>query len=449
MEIKLKIIGQTGSPEPASNIGTVSQSAHALCAPRPHDLASTGLSQPFLSELVLKHLYYASGLDVHNLSRRLGLAGSIVESVTDFLRHQALVEIRHGAQHGDMHFNLTERGRTQALEALAKSGYAGAAPVPLELYRRVTKEQSAASNSVSRQDVHSSYSDVVADSRLIDQLGVALNSKKAIFLYGPAGTGKTYLGRRLSRLLGDNVLIPQSILVGDTVVQYFDPVVHRPTEGNGKTPSHLIGQGHDPRFLECERPVIITGGELTLDMLEVKHDPMSKQYRAPQQLIANNGLLMIDDLGRQKMSVDMLLNRWIVPMEDHHDFLALGSGQRFEVPFDVVLVFSTNLNPLELADEAFLRRLGYKIRFRYSDPEEYNKIWRQFCAGAGVDYDEDIMDYVLELYEKDGRPMLPCHPRDLLSSVLDQHRYSGTSTKRPISREQIREAWATYFVPLE
>ncbi len=418
--------------------------ATPVLARRPRSLAEAGLSEAFVSELVLKHLYHSGATDISGLSRRIALAGSILEPIVMFLRNQAWVEPLPGGR-----VTLTDRGRAEALETLRKSGYLGPAPVPLEQYRKIVAAQSVTQTNAHRDAVRDAFSDVVAHQILLDRLGVAVNSKRAILMYGPPGTGKTYLGSRLARLLGEPILIPHAILVGYTPIQFFDPSLHRMVTPEGESASALLDEGHDPRFVRCERPAILTGGELTLDMLEIAYDAPSNTYHAPHQLMANNGMFMIDDLGRQRMTPDALLNRWVVPMEEHKDYLTIGSGQRFEVPFDVTLIFSTNLNPLKLADEAFLRRLGNKVRFRYTEPDEYREIWQRFCEKAGLKFDEAVLGLVYELYKQDARPMLPCHPRDLLLSVVDQKAYQKEERNSDITRDEIQRAWDNYFVPLK
>jgi hypothetical protein len=227
-------------------------------------------------------------------------------------------------------------------------------------------------------------------------------------------------------------------------VQFFDPSIHHPLAASAESGQFMLDAGYDPRFVRCRRPAVVTGGELTLDMLELAYDAMTKQYFAPLQLKANNGIYMVDDLGRQRVSSTDLLNRWIVPLEQKQDYLTVGSGTRFPISFDVVLIFSTNLDPLALADEAFLRRLGYKVRFEVLTPAEYEAIWRQMCEKLAIDYDIAAFRYVLELYRQEDRPLLPCQPRDLLGLVTDQCRYEGATNQ--VTTERLERAWNSYFV---
>lgn len=439
--------GPSSSARLAVGSGSERPRGDNTLAPRPVDLAETGLSESFVSELVLKHLYRGGVMDLNRLTGRLALAGPVLEPVIGFLRNESYVEVLSAIE-GGVRYVLTDKGRRSALDALGKSGYSGPAPVTLETYRRVVHCQSVRSVKVTRDDAESAFDDVVVSQDLIDRLGASVNSGRPLFLYGPAGTGKTYLGKRLVRMIqGDDVLVPHALLVGDTAIQFYDPAVHRGVDPR-ETPGLLLREGHDPRFVRCRRPGVFTGGELTLDMLEVEYDAATRQYHAPQSLMANNGLYMIDDLGRQSMRPDALLNRWITPMEENRDFLAIGAGQRFEVPFDIILVFSTNLNPLQLADEAFLRRLGHKVSFRHARPVEYEEIWKHTCSELDIEFDPALLDRAFELYESECRPLLPCHPRDLLSSIMDRLEYEGKARDGEITVDHLQHAWNSYFVAL-
>jgi len=284
---------------------------------------------------------------------------------------------------------------------------------------------------------------VIADD-LLDRLGPAVNSHLAMFLYGLAGSGKTYTARRLSHALEGLVLVPHAILVHETVIEMFDPLCHRRrTLAEPPAPS-MLEEGFDPRYVACERPVVLTGGELAVDMLEVQCDEATHTYSAPIQLKANNGFLLIDDLGRQRVEPAVLFNRWIVPMDSRQDSLTTSKGHHFEVPFDLVLVFSTNLRPEQIADEAFLRRLGYKIEFVPIPADQYERIWRDVCVERGVDFDPRLVRYAIdELHRASGIPLLPCHPRDLLWMALDRIAYLGGGK---LDEAAIRWAWGSYFL---
>jgi hypothetical protein len=414
-------------------------------APRPRNLAETGLSQDFLCDLLAKHFYWGGVLDLQQLLERTALAGPVLEGLLNFMRAAGYVEVRSPQENLTLlRYALTERGRNMALDAQLKSGYVGYAPVPLTLYARVVQAQSIHKSVVTRESMTRIFKDVVIRESVLAQLGPAMHSGRPIFVYGPPGTGKTYIGMQLCGLLADSVLVPYALAVGEYVVQLFDPSIHHPLAAPAESGQFMLDAGFDPRFVRCQRPVVVTGGELTLDMLELSYDAMTKQYFAPLQLKANNGIYMVDDLGRQRVASIDLLNRWIVPLEQKQDYLTVGSGTRFPVPFDVVLIFSTNLNPLALADEAFLRRLGYKVRFEVLTSVEYEAIWRQVCQKLAIDYDPATFGDVLELYRQEDRPLLPCQPRDLLGLIMDQCRYEGAANQ--VTSERLECAWNSYFV---
>ena len=415
-------------------------------APRPQTLSETGLSMHFTYELITKHLYNAGVLTLHELSERLALSASVLEEVIGFLRQDAYIEIR-GAVDGKvgLRYALTDRGRALALDSLVKSGYVGPAPVPLREYARVVKAQSVHNRVVSQSLMQVKFAGVTLQHGLLEKLGPAIHSGRAIFIYGPPGSGKTYICQKLANLFDDDILIPHAISIGETVVQMFDPVYHQPIADNSSAERRVLLHGHDPRFIRCRRPAVMTGGELTLDMLELSYDADTKQYQAPLQVKANNGVFMIDDLGRQRVAPVDLLNRWIVPMENRLDYMYLGSGIHFPVPFEVILIFSTNMNPLELADEAFLRRIGHKIRFDTLNQEEFELIWCQVCNERGIEFNREILKYLFrEHYEQKQVPMLPCHPRDLIGLAMDMLRYRDSNAE--LNPEAIRSAWESYFV---
>jgi len=433
---------ETRHPVPESALAD----ANARLAPRPRTPEETGLTDTFLADLVAKHLFEGGVLDVRQLSERTALAGPILDRVLAFMRGEAWIEVRPGSGASvGVRYALTDRGRAGALDALMRSGYVGPAPVPLSDYVRIVEAQSVHKLVITRDALRSVFSDVVIREPLLHQLGPAMHSARPIFLYGPSGTGKSYISRRLARLLAQDVLVPHAISVGDTVIQVLDPAVHHATISSATIPSAVLDAGHDPRFVLCRRPIVTTGGELTLDLLEVRYEEATRQYHAPLQLKANNGMFLIDDLGRQRVATLDLLNRWIIPMEEKRDFLNVGAGKHFQVPFDMALIFSTNINPLELADEAFLRRLGYKIRFGDLDAAEYAKIWRQVCREKGISFDERLLSFVLhDLHGKHAVPLFPCHPRDLLSLALDQCFYEGKP--KDLTAERMQWAWDNYFI---
>lgn len=429
-----------------SEPGQTSDVAYARCAPRPRRVSETGLSPNLLAALVAKHLYEIGVTDLRQLVERLRMAGPLLEEILLDLRAEALIEVRGvvESRSNSLRYALTDKGRVFALDALAKSGYIGPAPVPLALYSRVVREQSVHRQRLTHEFMHGRFAGITVQPGLLDRLGAAMHSGRPMFIYGPPGAGKTYIARRLVWALGAPVLVPYALAVDDIIVQVFDPVIHQPLV-DSEPPEYLLEQGYDPRFIPCQRPAVVTGGELTLDMLEIRYEPSTRLQLAPLQLKAANGLYVIDDLGRQSVAPQDIFNRWIAPLENGEDHLTLSNGKRFPVPFDVMLVFSTNLEPRDLADDAFLRRIGHKIAFGPLASDEYSAIWRQVCEERGIAFDLEVLRFVLdELYGKSGVSPLACHPRDLLGLALDQIRYFGQHNK--VDTTQIAEAWRSYFV---
>ena len=435
-----------GDESGSDDSGQHKQSSFSVVQPR--TLAETGLSEPLLIDLLCKHLYDAGSLDGARLMERMALAGPVLDELLAFLRKDGRVEVLGQASGGGLRYGLTERGRSSARDALGRSGYIGPAPYPVERYCDLLRSQTIHHGGVTRRDMQTAFEGVVLHNGMLDQLGAALNSGRAIMIYGPAGTGKTFISSRLIRLFGEAIWVPHAIAIGEAIIEVFDPQVHKRMDEELPRPSLRLDEGHDRRLLRCRRPVVITGGELTMDQLDIRYDPYTRQYQAPLQLKAGNGMFIIDDMGRQRMAPAELLNRWIVPMEEKKDFLNLGGGRHCELPFDLILVFSTNLNPLQLADEAFLRRIGYKLHFDYLTRQEYEQIWRQEVEKLGIPFDPLLLRYVIEgLHQPEKVPLTPCHPRDLLGMARDRQRYLGGSGQ--LTPQELEWAWRNYFVRLQ
>jgi hypothetical protein len=414
-------------------------------APRPQTLAATGLPLAFLCDLLEKHLFEGGVLAMRELVARTALTGRLLEELIGFLRKEGRVEIRapQGDKNQGLAYALTERGRGSAMASLMASGYVGPTPVTLTHYADTVRMQSVRGRRVTRERMTAAFSDTVLDPSMLDRLGPAMNSGKAIFVYGAPGTGKTYVSQRLARLFEDTCLIPHAVAVGDTVVRVFDASVHCQFQETAQVV--MLNRSHDPRFVLCQRPLVITGGELTADMLEVQFDPATRQYRAPLQMKANGGMLILDDLGRQRIPPSIVLNRWILPMEEGVDYLSLNTGQHFRTPFDVILVFSTNLRPSDLVDDAFLRRIGYKIGFQPLDQQQYHLVWQRVCETNGIQYDATLCQHMIDaLYAPTGTALLPCHPRDLIGMALDRAIY--LEARERLSADALHWAWDNYFV---
>jgi len=418
---------------------------------RPCQVEDTGLSVDLLLELTVKHLY-TNGVQTHaDLTNALALPGNIVDKLIAQLKRRATIEVFTTIDGNALRYALTDKGRIAALEAVSRSGYSGPAPITLAHFERLCEAQSVHHHEITEAIMNEAFADTVIPRDLLDQLGSAMHSARPIFVYGLPGTGKSYITQRLSRLLGKTIYVPYAVAVDGEILQLFDPAYHHAVEQNdGKNNDDILitGQGHDARLVLCERPFVMSGGELTMDGLEINSDERSLVQSAPLQLKASNGIYLIDDLGRQRMAVTELFNRWIVPMEARVDYLTLASGKRFRVPFDVILIFSTNLEPRELADDAFLRRIGHKIEFKPMPERQYRALWADAARQHGLTLMPAALDYLIkELHEKYSTPLLPSHPRDLSGLVRDQIRYHGEDPV--VTAEHVRHAWENFFVSPE
>lgn len=439
MQSDLSSISLAAKLEPFDNSDSMRRNTSV-----PVTVESCGLSQALLEDIVARQQFDTGVCDIAHLAARTALSSRLLESVIESLRNDGRVEVLGPASGSSaLRYNLTDRGRQFAREARERSSYLGPAPISEVQYQKLIEQQSVHNLSITQQEMQKAYSDVVIATSLRDRLGAAMHSGKAIFIYGPAGTGKTFICSRLIQLLKSPVYIPHALVVGDSIVRIFDEAVHTPVASNLNDSAYFADRA-DPRLVLCDRPFVVSGGELSMDMLEIRQDSSSRQYLAPLQMKATHGIYMIDDLGRQKMSTDELFNRWIVPMESGVDYLNLDSGARLVLPFDVILIFSTNLLPEDLDDPAFQRRIGHKIGFEYSDEESYSQIWRQECARLKIECDEKLIQFAIHgLHNEFGTRMLACHPRDLIGMTLDYSRYAGVSTG--LNKEGLILAWDNYF----
>lgn len=411
----------------------------------PRTVEETDLSFLFLVELLTKTLFLCGQMRLVDLSAHSKLSLLVLEPLLAFMRTERMCEVaRNGGAETSIAYSLTELGRIRAQDFLAKSQYAGAAPVSLPEYGDQVRRQSIADMKVDREALAGAFEGVVIREAYLSQFGAALNSGRAIFVYGPAGSGKTYIAEHLANVVTENVAVPYAILVENEVIQVHDPYIHGAME-NDVGEDLLLDRRRmfDARWMICRRPVVVTGGELTLSMLDLDFDPSARFYQAPPQVKANNGLLVIDDLGRQLAAAQDIMNRWIVPLDRRVDYLALHTGTKFSVPFDVVVVFSTNMSPTQLADEAFLRRLGYKIYIGPLNEDEYRAVARQVCHELKLPHSEQGIDYLLQKHRSDNRPLLACYPRDILHQVRDLAVYE----ERPLelTHELLDWAWGNYF----
>jgi DNA-binding PadR family transcriptional regulator len=411
----------------------------------PKTVEETGINFLFLVELLTKILFLNGQMRLLDIAHHSKLTLSVLEPLLTFMRSERLCEIsRQRETETSIIYTLTDLGRQRAQDYLKRSQYAGPAPVSLVDYTTRIKQQSVLDARITMQRITENFNGVVLHQGTLDLLGPAMNSGRAIFIYGPAGSGKTYIAERLGHLFPDHVAVPYAILVDNEVIQIFDPLIHEPIQMSSNGGSLDRVDIYDERWVPSRRPAVITGGELTLGMLDLDFDETARFYQAPPQVKANNGLLVIDDLGRQLVSPQNLMNRWIVPLDRRIDYLALHTGTKFTVPFDVTVIFSSNIPPTKLADEAFLRRLGYKIYIGAMNQEEYRGIFQQVCSEFAIDYQEESFNYLLQnLHNKYQKPLLACIPRDLLSQVRDYATYSNNEPR--LTEELLDMAWNNYY----
>lgn len=416
----------------------------------PRGIEETGLKESFIAELILKTLYVRGAIFAGELSDALKLPYfNVVQNVLSKLRHEELVEVRRGLSKFETQWelSLTSKGIQRAREVFEYNGYVGPAPVPLNHYIQQMQYNKAQWSGITNDLLRQVLSDLVINEQLLRKLGPAFNSGKSLFLYGNPGNGKTSIAERLARAMRGTIVIPYAIEVHGQVIRYFDPAYHEPIKVEGEA-SRLPGeQQFDQRWTVCKQPFIVVGGELKLEHLELHYDRSLKFYTAPVQMKANGGAFMIDDFGRQQVPPRDLLNRWIVPLEKQVDFHTLITGEQICVPFYVLIIFSTNLNPRELVEEAFLRRIRYKIEVGDPTREEFIEIFKRVCAGMGIEYDQDIVDYLLEKhYRQAKRGLRAVHPRDLMLQLVDYCNYMGIQPR--LTKELIDIVCETYFVEL-
>ncbi|MGH7500900.1 MAG: ATP-binding protein [Longimicrobiales bacterium] len=418
--------------------------------PPPENLRDTGLSAETVIELLLKTLHVQGARTGQQLTDSLCLPFDIVDEQLLHLQSRRFIEVvrTHGPARGNYVFDLSGPGRDRARAALEASLYVGAAPVPLSVYRQWIDRQSVRSLRVGRERIRNGFSHLIIAPEILESLGPAINSASSLFLYGDPGNGKTVISESIATLLGGDVYIPQSIDIDGQVMILFDPVHHVPVAETAPTEDGVWLRSaipYDRRFVRIRRPVIFVGGELSLEQLDLQYDPFAKTYQAPFQLKACGGVLIIDDFGRQLVPPRDLLNRWIVPLEKRVDFLTLHTGIKFPVPFDCLLIFATNLNPGDLVDEAFLRRIQYKINVDGPDRPAYEEIFRMVCAAKGIAYDEGAIDYIYnEYYHRRQIPPRACHPRDIVDHLLHVAAYEDIAPV--LSRGMLEQSCRSYFM---
>ena len=430
------------APSPAAPAAA----AQPVPPPPPATIAESGLHPDTLTQLLLKTMVAgeASGT---LLADKLRLPYAVLDALIQHARVEKLLEVRgaSGAGAAGYRYVLTDLGRDRAGQFFDICRYVGPAPVPLAQFNAYVRAGMAARPYMNRDRLATGFDQLIVSPSMYDQLGPAVNSGKALFLYGAPGNGKTVVAEGIGRALGGEMHVPHAIDVDGQIITMYDPVNHVSLSGPAEEGSVIAAAAHDRRWERIRRPVVVVGGELTLEMLDLTFNPIAKFYEAPIQMKALGGVFVVDDFGRQRIPPRDLLNRWIVPLESRVDFLTLHTGRKFEIPFNVFIVFATNLKPESLADEAFLRRIPYKILAQNPTVDEYCRIFELNCRKRGLKFDPVMVEYLQRKYYAPRKlPMRACHPRDLIEQVVDQCRYQGRELA--ISRELLDNACKSYFI---
>jgi hypothetical protein len=405
----------------------------------PHQVQRTGVRKGLLEDLALKILYLHGEMSLLELSERTCLSLGVIEEVFQFFRKEQLCEVKRMTA-GSHVIVASTQGKQRAGELLAMSQYVGPAPVALADYTMRVGMQSVQHIALRPADVSRAFYQLVLDQDMLTRLGTALVSGTSMFLHGPSGTGKTSIASTIPAVYNDNVWVPHAVVVDNQIVSVFDPGVHQQN-------TTAVTAESDKRWVLCRRPCVIAGGELSAEMLDLQFNPSSRFYTAPLQMKANNGVLVLDDFGRQRMRPDELLNRWMTPLDRRVDFLTLPGGRKFEIPFDLFVVFSTNLDPNQLADEAFLRRIPNKIAVGYATPEQFVEIFRRECQVRLLSCEDGVPEHLVRYLTKEMKQSLSqCHPHDLINQIFWAARYMGAEPH--LTREAVEEACRAHFLPV-
>ena len=418
----------------------------------PRRSSDTRLPEAFLSDLILKTFYYRSDMVGHEVSRILCLPFSVIEEHIEQLRREKLIEVKgaEGMNLSTYRFAITQAGRERAREVIKISQYVGPAPVTLDDYTLGLSAQTRDRDPVNASILQASLSHLVLPAEVVEQLGPALNSQKSLFLHGAPGNGKTVMAEAIAKAMGGHLMIPHAIEVDSQVIKVLDPIFHGEPDPGDDHPqpggvAALDAEKLDERWVRVQRPVVFSGGELTLEMLDLNFNEREGFYEAPLQMKANGGVFIIDDFGRQQVKPRDLLNRWIVPLDKSVDFLSLHTGRKFPIPFSAMVVFATNLKPQELVDEAFLRRIRYKVEIADPPRDHYAEIFARECRARGVKTMCDAVTHLYgKYYEGMGIPVRACHPRDILEKIVEAARWDGVEPELTV--ESIDRVCRSYFL---
>jgi hypothetical protein len=430
-------------PDPAETASRSAGHDDAWAPIEPDTLSAAGLSEGEVEALILKTLNARAEASGRAVSDQLKLPFRIIDPILQSMKQDRLVAHKGAAAMNDYIYQLTEIGRERAKKFAEHCSYFGAAPVPLAVYIESVKKQTLTNQHPTEEDLHRAFDDLLIDRTMLTRLGPAINSGRGLFLFGAPGNGKTSIAERITKAFGQAIWIPRALTIEGELMRLYDPGMHEDMPlpaSEGLLDSRKV----DNRWIRIRRPTIVVGGELTMDHLEVTINTATNVSEAPVQLKSNCGTLVIDDFGRQRMTTDQLLNRWIVPLEKRYDFLNMASGKKIQVPFDQLIVFSTNLEPRDLVDDAFLRRIPYKIEVTDPDEESFRRLLKIMANSLGVEYCDEAANYLLEThYHAVNRPFRCCQPRDLILQVRNFCRYTNTPQK--MNKETLDFAVQNYF----
>lgn len=408
----------------------------------PKTIEETGLTASLIETLMLKYVMLIGSASGRQIADQVCVPFNILENIFTSLRQRQLMVHAGTAQMNDYVYTLTDQGRQRAKTALDACSYIGAAPVPLDDYIVSVEAQTIRAEAPQKKHLQKAFADISVEPDMFEMLGPAVNSGAGLFLYGAPGNGKTTLAKRMTMCYGQHIWIPRTLTEDGQFIKLFDAAYHEPIETGSST--LLKTAQHDHRWVKIRRPTVIVGGELTMDNLEMRHDPRSNVSEAPLQLKSNCGSLLIDDFGRQRMAPAELLNRWIVPLESRCDFLTLATGKKIQVPFEQLIIFSTNLQPKDLTDDAFLRRIPYKIEVRDPSPAEFHQLFKFAAKTFQCDYRADTVDRLMDKhYRPVNRPLRRCQPRDLMNQVRNYCTYNGLTVE--MTSEHLDRVVPSYF----
>jgi len=405
--------------------------------PLPEELSETGIAEGFLCDLALKHVAMLPEPTTTAVAERMHLPRTLTEDLLQKLYREKLIEVKMQSAIGSTRYAMLDHGWDRLTRLLSVCGYTGAAPVSLNDYAHMMRLQSIPSDPASIETVRNAFHDLVLPESLLQTLGCVINSRRSLFLTGLPGTGKTAVAERINGALAGGIWIPYAVEIDGQIIRVFDSHCHR-IASDEVTPVE-----YDRRWVFIERPLVVVGGELTLENADLTWSDAAKFYEAPFQMKSNGGTLVIDDFGRQRVAPQDLLNRWIVPLERRVDYLALHTGKKIEVPFEQLVVFSTNLDEKDLADQAFLRRMGYRARVEPPTPEAYCEIFKQQAYKRGIRVDKPVLDHILTKYRVEHRQMKGCEPRDIMDRATDICLFEGQ--KLELTPNVVDIAWRNYF----